>query len=262
MAGDWIKFEHATLDKPEVLRTAEMLGVSRDTAVGIFIRYFVWLDKNLSGLCPGLVRNVSRKSLDEVMHCPGFAACLECVGWATFDDSAWTLSVANADNHNGQSAKSRALDARRKSKGRHADVREMSGSEPDTNRTREEKRRANTSLRDVLEAPSEEHRSLARSLGVDCDEQFQRYRDHFKANGRSHRDQQAGFRNWLRKAADFADKKRPAGREPSLAEKRAANVAAMTGQTRHVIDITARMDTAALPAHDDGVRKQIRSDVG
>ena len=34
MAGDWIKFEHASLDKPEVLRIAELLGVERRYAIG------------------------------------------------------------------------------------------------------------------------------------------------------------------------------------------------------------------------------------
>jgi hypothetical protein len=137
MAGDWIKVEHATLDKPEVLRTAEMLGISRRETVGLFVEYFFWLDKTLSENCPDFVRNVSRKSLDEMMHCAGFAACLEAVGWAQFDDSAWTLRVINASNHNGKPAKTRAVDAKRKAGKRLESVREMSGE----NRTREDKNR-------------------------------------------------------------------------------------------------------------------------
>jgi uncharacterized phage protein (TIGR02220 family) len=160
MAGDWIKLEHATLDKPEVFRTAEMLGVDRDTAIGIFCRYFVWLDQNL---CPVSVRqmsgsnpdkerstltHMSAKGLDEVLHRPGFAACLVAIGWAEFDEKAWTMRVINSDRHNGKTAKSRALDRKLKAKQRRearaqnrpASVRQMSGSEPDKNRTREEKR--------------------------------------------------------------------------------------------------------------------------
>jgi hypothetical protein len=215
VAGDWIKVEHATLDKPEVLRAAEMLGISRDAALGLLFRYWVWLDKNLSDSCPGFVRNVSRKSLDDVLHCTGFSGCLEAIGWAEFDDSAWVLRVTNADRHNGNTAKNRALDAKRKA------VTRATGQNPD--QRREEKRRVNTSLRSVLEAPSEEHRELARMLNVDCHAEFQKYRDHFAANGRTHKDQEAGFRNWLRKAKEFKPQARPT-------DKRAAVAAAIFGK--------------------------------
>ena len=206
MAGDWIKLEHSTLDKPEVLRTAEMLGVSRDSAIGVFVRYFVWLDRNLSGSCPDVVRNVSRKSLDDVLGCAGFAACLQSVGWAEIDENAWALRVINAERHNGNTAKSRALDARRKRKSRPVSVLETSGHGPDENRTREEKRRVTTtsSLRSDVVVPSPEHRALAKRLAVDCDAEYAKYADWLLANGgRRHKDRAAGFRNWLRKAAEF-----------------------------------------------------------
>ena len=48
MAGDWIKVEHATMDKPEVLRIADLLGVSRREAIGILFDFWVWLDRNIS----------------------------------------------------------------------------------------------------------------------------------------------------------------------------------------------------------------------
>lgn len=139
VAGDWIKVEHATLDKPEVLRMAEMLGISRDAIVGLLVRYFVWLDRNLSPECPDCVRNVSRKSLDESLHCSGFAASIEAIGWARFDDDAWLMHVINADRHNGKPAKTRAVESKKKSGKRLDAVREMSGSKPDTIGTREEK---------------------------------------------------------------------------------------------------------------------------
>lgn len=143
MAGDWIKLEQATLDKPEVLRAAEMLGISRREALGLFFDFWVWLDKNLSDVCPDFVRNISKKSLDNVLHTPGFSAMLESVGWAKFDESKGTLHVVNADRHNGTTAKTRALDAKRKKDKRRENVREMSGLKPDKNGTREEKRRDN-----------------------------------------------------------------------------------------------------------------------
>jgi hypothetical protein len=137
MAGDWIKVEHATRRKPEILRAAEMLGISRREALGLFMEFWFWLDENLSEKCPEIVRNVSRKSLDEVLTCQGFSGVLESVGWGKFDDKEWTLHITNAERHNGKTAKTRALDAKRKSAKRLENVREMSAE----NRTREEKRR-------------------------------------------------------------------------------------------------------------------------
>jgi uncharacterized phage protein (TIGR02220 family) len=109
MAGDWIKVEHATATKPEVCMGAELLGVSRREMIGICVDYWIWLDANLGEGCNGLVTQVSRKSLEDVLHCPGFAAILERMQWASFDDEARTLVVTNWDRHNGTSAKSRAL---------------------------------------------------------------------------------------------------------------------------------------------------------
>lgn len=141
MAGDWIKVEQATVDKPEVLRTADLLGWDRRQALGLFVEFWCWLDKNLSEECPDFVRHMSAKSLDEVLHVPGFAACLVNIGWAKFDDEHGIMTIINADRHNGNTAKSRALDAKRKKEKRRENVREMSGSQTDKNRTREEKRR-------------------------------------------------------------------------------------------------------------------------
>lgn len=57
-----------------------------------------------------------------------------------------------------------------------------------------------------LREPGDEHRSLATSLKVDCNAEFQKYRDWLKTNGKRHKDESAGFRNWLRKAAEFKPK--------------------------------------------------------
>lgn len=141
MAGDWIKVEQATVDKPEVLRLADLLGWDRRQALGLLVEFWCWLDKNLSASCPDFVRHISKKSLDEVLHVQGFASSLEVIGWAKFDDERSVMHIINAERHNGNTAKTRALDAKRKKEKRHENVREMSGSQPDKNGTREEKRR-------------------------------------------------------------------------------------------------------------------------
>ena len=38
MAGDWIKVEHTTPDKPEVVKLADMIGIDQDAVVGKLLR--------------------------------------------------------------------------------------------------------------------------------------------------------------------------------------------------------------------------------
>lgn len=51
--------------------------------------------------------------------------------------------------------------------------------------------------------PNENHADIATEEGVNLDREVEQFRDHAKANGRTQRDWDASFRNWLRKAADF-----------------------------------------------------------
>ncbi len=141
MAGDWIKVEHATTDKAEVLRIAELLGISRRECLGLLLEFWVWLDKN----CNASVTLLSRKSLDEVMHTPGFAACLSDVGWVVFDDKTGLVRVINFDRHNGNPAKSRALTQERVKRSRNVTV---------TPVALPEKRREEKSITTKARAPS------------------------------------------------------------------------------------------------------------
>lgn len=222
MAGDWIKFEHATLDKPEVLRAAEMMCMDRDRVLGIFLRYWVWLDKNLSPSCPGFVPHVSRKSLDEVLDEPGFAATLEAIGWAKFDDKTWTLTVSNAERHNGATAKTRAYEQRKKKQQRENLSRFCPENVPQTPgpEKRREEKSTDTSLRSVsvarkrgnkLTTPSAEHRQIAAERGLSVQTEFEKYRDWQASTGKHHKDEVAGFRNWLRNAKAI-----PVGRVSSI----------------------------------------------
>jgi hypothetical protein len=113
MAGDWIKVERATLHKPEILEAAELLGMKRREALGLFLDYFAWLDENMPDSCNGFVTHVSRMSVDETLHAAGFAAVLEAIGWAKFDDAKRMLTVIHHERHNGKTAKSRALATKR-----------------------------------------------------------------------------------------------------------------------------------------------------
>lgn len=121
MAGDWIKIEHTTMDKPEVTLLAEILGLPVDHGLGLLVRFWAWLDKNS---CNGCVTHVSRLSIDTVMHTPGFGAAIEAVGWLEFDEKKRTARIPNFDRHNTSSAKSRALTTLRVQRHRNAQVTE------------------------------------------------------------------------------------------------------------------------------------------
>ena len=107
MAGDWIKFEHATTDKPEVFGISQLLGIDPDAVIGKLLRLWSWCDQQ--SVAGDL--NISAPFLDRLTHQPGFAAALIEVGW--MKATAQGLRIPNFDRHNGQTAKVRAESNRR-----------------------------------------------------------------------------------------------------------------------------------------------------
>ena len=199
MAGDWIKVEHATLAKPELTLFAELLGVPVDQGLGLLVRFWMWLDANSRD---GRVTHVSRLSVDTTMHTIGFSAALERVGWVVFDDEALSLTVPNFDIHNGNSAKSRALHARRQAKLR--DGRVTLDASP-----REEKRRVSTSLRSVDKQRaqsalppdfqiSDRVRKWATVKGYKPESYLETFVGRHRANGKRYLDWDQTFMNCIR----------------------------------------------------------------
>lgn len=115
MAGDWIKVEHTTLDKPEVVKLAGILGIDQDAVVGKLLRLWIWADQQSVS---GNAITVTNSFLDRLVFCPGFAAGLVKVGWLNGREGL--LSIPNFDRHNGQSAKNRANTNRRVANSRKA----------------------------------------------------------------------------------------------------------------------------------------------
>lgn len=117
MAGDWIKFELATLDKPEVLKMAEVLEVSSDDVVGKLLRVWGWFDQqSRDGYAGGVTGNALMRFIDRIVGCQGFARTMQTVGWLSEN------GIPNFDRHNGKPAKDRALSKDRMQKRRYADV--------------------------------------------------------------------------------------------------------------------------------------------
>jgi len=134
----WIKVEIGLADKPEIVRIASALKADEDTIVGKLIRLWGWANMHSedgSVLMPP-------EWIDRFLGIPGFYQAMIAVGWLSVSGDSFTFP--NFDRHNGYSAKRRALDATRKQR-----VRNVSASEADKTRTREEKRRTERSVGSV-----------------------------------------------------------------------------------------------------------------
>ncbi|WP_223535327.1 DnaT-like ssDNA-binding domain-containing protein [Pseudomonas sp. GL-B-16] len=108
MAGDWIKFELTTMDKPEVCLIADLAGIDPDAVVGKLMRVWAWFDQQTeSGNAP----SVSKKLLDRSVGVTGFCEYMKSVGWMTEVEGA--ISLPHFERHNGKTAKNRLLTAKR-----------------------------------------------------------------------------------------------------------------------------------------------------
>jgi hypothetical protein len=113
MAGDWIKVQTCTPDKPEVHQMAEMLKIEPDAIVGKLIRIWAWADMHT---IDGNAANVTRSLLDRITGVTGFTDALSSVGW--LESIANGVHFTNFDRHNGDTAKTRALTGKRVAKSR------------------------------------------------------------------------------------------------------------------------------------------------
>ncbi|WP_425221729.1 DnaT-like ssDNA-binding domain-containing protein [Pseudomonas sp.] len=108
MAGDWIKFELATLDKPEVCQIADLADIDIDAVLGKLLRVWGWFDQQTKN---GNAPSVTKKLLNRLVGVERFCEHMVAVGW--MDDDGDLISLPNFIRHNGKSAKNRALTARR-----------------------------------------------------------------------------------------------------------------------------------------------------
>lgn len=108
MAGDWIKFELTTLDKPEVCQIADLADIDSDAVVGKLLRVWGWFDQQTED---GNAPSVSKRLLDRLVGVTGFCDHMKAVGWMVEVDGVITLP--HFDRHNGKTAKNRLLTAKR-----------------------------------------------------------------------------------------------------------------------------------------------------
>ena len=113
MAGDWIKIQHVTIDKPEVMQIAAELSISIEAAFGHVFRLWVWCDQQSLN---GDIGSVTLLSLNHVARCHGLAEAMQKVGWLQAENGE--VTIPNFNRHNGQSAKKRAVSVKTSRKNR------------------------------------------------------------------------------------------------------------------------------------------------
>lgn len=147
MAGDWIKMRIELLTHPKVVRILSAIRphdvqTKTDKFRAIGGLHAVWsvFDTHSEDGC---LVGFTPETLDLTIGWEGFSQAMIAVGWMAWDGEE-TLTLPEFGEHNGQSAKRRAEDTKRKKHSRKScpqNVRKMSAEVPDKMRTREEKRR-------------------------------------------------------------------------------------------------------------------------
>ena len=113
MAGDWLKIEKITPEKPEIIRMASILKMDSDAIFGKIFKIWTWADdQSVDGIC----MDISETFLDQKAAKRGFAKAMRAVGWLAGDDGS--LVFPGFERHNGTTAKARAESNRRMAKSR------------------------------------------------------------------------------------------------------------------------------------------------
>ncbi|MDR6393033.1 hypothetical protein [Paraburkholderia phenoliruptrix] len=175
MAGDWIKMRCELQTHPKIVRILSSMRphdiqTRTDKFRVIGGLHAVWSVFDTHSV-DGVLFGYTPETLDHVIGLEGFAEAMIAVEWL-FYDGAQTLSLPEFAEHNGQSAKRRAEDQKRKRNGRKEDkcpqsVRNLSAEEQDKSPPESglEKRREDI---EQPRAPRFDAQSHLESLGVDA----------------------------------------------------------------------------------------------
>lgn len=118
--AEWLKLDKSTADKPEIFAIAERLGIDPDAVLGKCIRVWSWFDSHTTnGSANGA--GVTKSLIDRITGVTGFADSMLFVGWlAQLEGDLGGFALPNFDRHNGETAKARALTAKRVAKHKSA----------------------------------------------------------------------------------------------------------------------------------------------
>ena len=104
MAGEWIKIQCVTPDKPEVYKIAEILDINPDAVFCKLFRIWAWAD---SHTYDGNAPSVTKTLLDSVAGVTGFADAMLKVEWLEKKNDGFVF--VNFERHNGNTAKNRSM---------------------------------------------------------------------------------------------------------------------------------------------------------
>lgn len=150
MAGNWIKMGVGLRTHPKVVRMASALKADRLRVIGALHAVWSIFDAHTE---EGFLDGYTHQAIDDDLGWKGFSKAMQDVGWLHLDDAG--AHVPGYSEHNGATAKRRAMEASRKGSVRkksaiHAPSSPQNGgtqsgqasaSDADKMRNREEKRR-------------------------------------------------------------------------------------------------------------------------
>lgn len=227
MAGEWLKLEACTPEKSEVLAiTARMGWDDADLTVGKLFRIWRWFDQQTTD---GNACGVTTALLDRIVGVTGFCEAVHSVGWLCITETG--ISLPNFDRHNGNTAKSRALTAKRvanhkaNAKGNaQGNAETVSSALPREEKKREEipttnvvgesapKSRPARKCPEAFEVtPAMQDWAVINAPMVNLDQTTATFRDHtFKT---AITDWAGAWRNWMRREQKYTtDRQRPGAR--------------------------------------------------
>jgi hypothetical protein len=119
MASDWIKWVKGLSRRREVIALARKLSMSCREAACACMEVWEWAD---SETIDGHVRGVCAADIDLMVGIPGFSDALEAaeVGWVKIN--AQGITFQKWERHNGESAKRRATESKKKRRQRASNV--------------------------------------------------------------------------------------------------------------------------------------------
>jgi hypothetical protein len=223
MAGDWIKLETATPDKPEIDQIADFLGIDHDAVLGKLVRLWIWADQQT---VDGNALSVTKKMLGRITFAEDFADALISCGWLAGQDGQFTIT--NFEIHNGKSAKSRALTNRRVTNSRKCNAVSVTKTYQKAlpEKRREEKSVITLTSNNKARGSIDELKAYAVGLGMPASDGESMF-DHWESNGwrngsSATKDWQAGMRKWKSQgwlpSQKAAAKQQPAHRQRGYQE--------------------------------------------
>jgi hypothetical protein len=215
VAGDWLKMDSSTPEKPEVLAITTRMGWDDpDLTVGKLFRVWRWFDQHTTD---GNAPRVTAALLDRIAGVTGFADAMAAERWLDVSDAG--VSLPKFDRHNGATAKARAQTAKRVAnhRGNAEPNAEGNGASVTQALAREEKRREEQEKEDPPAARGPratrkcpESFSVTADLidwaaqevpGVPIETETAKLRDHTFKTAIS--DWPGAWRNWMRNAKKF-----------------------------------------------------------